>query len=148
MTRLWTKKVYLTHREFYSLFDVPSLTWVESQTNSLLLLPPTTICFSLSVNSSPGCSNGGPEVGKSPKAKETHWLVTTQGVDKSAYDLHKNEKVSCSAFQGKTTWAMISVWWSGDRIWKHFFSLIFASASSPTMHFDCTHPHPNKFWLF
>ena len=31
---------------------------------------------------------------------------------------HKNEKVSCSAFQGKTAWAMISVWWSGDRIWK------------------------------
>ena len=91
------------------------LSKVKSQTNSLLLLlPPTTLYFSLSVNSSPGCSNGGPEVGKSPKAKETHWLVTTQGVDKSAYDLHKNEKVSCSAFQGKTTWAMISVWWSGD----------------------------------
>lgn len=34
--------------------------------------------------------------------KRIAWLVTTQGVDKSAYDLHKNEKVSCSAFQGKT----------------------------------------------
>ena len=41
-------------------------------------------------------------------AKETHWLVTTPGIDKSAYDLQN------SAFQGKTTWAMISVWWSGD----------------------------------
>ena len=26
MTHLWPKKVYITHREFYSLFDVPSLT--------------------------------------------------------------------------------------------------------------------------
>ena len=81
-----------------SLFNVSKISNEQSSSSSS-----NDSWFSLSVNSSPGYSNGGPEVGKSPKAKETHWLVTTPGIDKSAYGLQNNEKVSCSAFQGKTT---------------------------------------------
>ena len=83
--------LFLTRCSFFSVSKISNEQSSSSSSNDSF------------VNSSSGCSNGGPEVGNSQTAKETHWLVTTPGIDKSAYDLQKNEKVSCSAFQGKTT---------------------------------------------